>query len=132
MTFMKLSASTEAKETPKADSDKIETSTASLTYTGQDEESGASKFTYATTDGQSYDFAFKLQIFMAEVQELSKNSVFSSTIICEHLHQQVVPTNSGRAYRRASSSILKVSPPYFTANIFFILCSQWLPITSRR
>ena len=63
MTFMKLSASTEAKETPKADSDKIETSTASLTYTGQDEESGASKFTYATTDGQSYDFAFNLQYY---------------------------------------------------------------------
>ena len=63
MTFMKLSASTEEKATPKADESatKIETSTASLTHTGQDE-NGASQFTYATGD-ISYDFSFNLQYY---------------------------------------------------------------------
>jgi len=51
MTFMKVKANADESEAaPKADDNKIETSAASLTYTGQDE-NGASKFTYAPADG---------------------------------------------------------------------------------
>ena len=51
MSFMKVTASFDAEEaTAEADENMIKTSTASLSYTGQND-AGASQFTYATVDG---------------------------------------------------------------------------------
>lgn len=90
MTFMKVTASsTEEQEIPVAtDTDKIETSNASLSFTGQDE-NGASKFTYATVDGQSYDFAFNLQYYNPSAGNYPNQCTSGAYLFVPELNDQV-------------------------------------------
>jgi len=71
-----------------ADADKIETSKASLAYTGQDAD-GASKFTYATVDGKSYDFEFNLQYYNPSAGNPPNKCTSGAYLFVPELHDQV-------------------------------------------
>ena len=88
MSFMKVTANFEAEEAPAANDNVIETSTASLSYTGQND-AGASQFTYATVDGQSYDFAFNLQYYNPSAGNAPNIATSGAYLFVPELHDQV-------------------------------------------
>lgn len=88
MTFMKVKANVTEEVSVGDDNTTISTSSASLSYTGQNE-AGSSMFTYTDDSGDSYNFDFGLQYYNPSAGDFPNVAISGAYVFVPELHDQV-------------------------------------------